>query len=88
MDQDNAPTTASVIARIGDTYDCTNTSAITITLPADPPVNGRISIIRAGTGAVTIDGNGETITGETTQILPSQYDAADLVYGSTEWLLT
>jgi len=87
LDQENTPTTASGTARNGDTLVCTNTSAVTITLPASPALNSRISVIRAGTGAVTISGNGETILGESTQSMPSQYDAADMVYTSTGWLL-
>lgn len=88
LDQENTPTTGSATVRQGDTIICTNTSAITITLPLSPKVNNRVTVIRAGTGAVTINGNGETILGETTQVMPMQYDAADMVFTSADWLLT
>jgi hypothetical protein len=65
---------------------CTNTTAITITLQ-DRVENDRVTIIRGGIGGVTVDGNGETIIGESTQNMPRQYDAADLVATSSEWVL-
>tara|TARA_R100000049_G_C1886119_1_gene40803 strand:+ start:145 stop:546 length:402 start_codon:yes stop_codon:yes gene_type:complete len=65
---------------------CTNTTTITITLQ-DRVENDRVTIIRGGIGGVTVDGNGETIIGESTQNMPRQYDAADLVATSSEWVL-
>ena len=65
---------------------CNNTSAITITLQL-LIAEKRVTVIRAGTGAVTIDGDGATITGVSTQTLPLQYDAADMTASSVEWLL-
>jgi len=88
LDQENAPTTGDVTARQGDIIVCTNTTAITVTLPADPPLNARVTVIRASTGEVTIDGNGELILGETTQSMPLPCDAADLVFTTEGWLLT
>ena len=87
LDQDNTPVTASATVRNGDVVVCTNTSAITITLPIAPDLNSRIEVIRAGTGAVTIGGNGETILGETTQTIPLQYDSANMLYTNSGWLL-
>jgi len=66
---------------------CNNTSDITITL--HPLIEGdKVSVIRANTGAVTIDGNGFTIIGESTQAIALQYDAPLLVASKTEWLCT
>jgi hypothetical protein len=66
---------------------CNNTSLITITLPT--LVEGyRVTVIRAGIGAVNIDGAGTDITGEPTQAMPSQYDAADMFATAIEWVLT
>ena len=84
----NSPATGDVVAMPGQMVVCTNATAITVTLPADPKLADRVTVIRASTGGVTIDGNGETILGETTQTLALQCDAADLVYTTTGWLLT
>lgn len=67
---------------------CNNTMGtdITITLQTLTP-NDRITVVRAGKGKVTVDGAGSTIIGETTQVIPAQYDAADLVASETEWVL-
>ena len=46
-----------------------------------------MTVIRGGTGLPTIDGDGNTIIGEATQELPTQYDVANMVGGATEWLL-
>ena len=78
-------TTAS--ASRTQTIICNNTSAITITL--QPLRSGdRVTVVRAGTGAVTLDGNGTNIIGASTQIMPTQYDAAHLIASTIEWLLT
>ena len=79
--------TGDVTAVAGQLVVCTNTTAITVTLPASPTANTRVGVVRAGTGAVTVDGNGETIIGATTQTLPLQYDAMQLVYFNDEWLV-
>ena len=65
---------------------CTNTSGITITMQAI--VEGKeVTVIRAGTGAVTVDGNGTNITGAATQVIPVQYDAPHMIATSSEWVL-
>ena len=65
---------------------CTNTSAITITMPLHYE-EAQATVIRGGTGGVTIDGNGTNIVGEATQAIPLQYDAAHMFGTSTEWAL-
>lgn len=65
---------------------CINTVAITIALQT--LFEGqRVRIIRAGTGAVTVNGNGATIIGENTQVMRKQYNDFDLVATSVEWVL-
>ena len=88
LDQENTPITGDTTARHGDVLTCTNTTAITITLPASPDLNSRVTVIRTGVGAVTIDGNGELILGKETQGMPSVYDAADMIFTSEDWVLT
>ena len=88
LDQENTPITGDTTARNGDVLTCANTTAITITLPASPDLNSRVTVIRTGVGAVTIDGNGELILGEETQDMPSVYDAADMIFTSEDWVLT
>lgn len=66
---------------------CNNTTPITITLHK-LVANDRISVIRAGTGSVLLDGNGFNIIGFPTLFLPTRYDAPLLVASSIEWLLT
>jgi hypothetical protein len=72
----------------GVTILCDNTTPITVSLP--PALKGlEVTVIRGNTGSVTIDGAGATILGQTTQKLPSRYDAADLIgTDSAEWFLT
>jgi hypothetical protein len=65
---------------------CNNTSAVTVTLPV-LAANVTITVVRANTGSVTIDGDGATITGSATQTLPLRYDAAALLGTTLEWLL-
>ena len=55
--------------------------------PANPVESARVTVIRAGTGAVLVDGDGATIIGAATQNMPAQYDAADLIASDTEWVL-
>lgn len=68
-----------------EVVNCINTTAITITLQ-DRVADDQVSIIRGGTGAVLLDGNGSNITGEATQNMPRQYDRADLIATSVEWV--
>jgi len=65
---------------------CNNTVDITITLQSLTS-DAQVSVTRAGTGGVTIDGNGATIIGESTQEMPDQYDVANLTGSSVEWVL-
>ena len=69
-----------------ETVICNNTVPITVTLQLREQ-GERVTVIRAGTGAVLIDGNGSDIIGEPTQVMPAQYDAADLIASSVEWVL-
>lgn len=63
------------------------TAAFTITLPASSEgLMYWIKKIDSSANAVTIDGDGsETIDGDTTKILSSQYDAVQLLADGTEW---
>ena len=64
-----------------ETVICTNTSNITITLPT--VVEGQEVIVnRKGTGGVTISGS---ILGESSQVIPLQYDSAHLLALSSDW---
>ena len=65
---------------------CNNTGNITITLPTLAS-NIRITVIRANSGGVTIDGDGTNISGASTKVLSSQYDAADILGTTLQWLL-
>jgi hypothetical protein len=73
---------------------CTNTSDITITLPAASGCTDRAYYIKktgasstyANSRKVTVDGNGsETIDGATTVILEVQYDAIRIVSDGSNW---
>jgi hypothetical protein len=70
-----------------ETVVCTNTTPITITLQTLAE-SERVTVVRAGTGAVRVDGDGATIIGNAIQNMPSRYDAADLMASDTEWVLT
>lgn len=62
---------------------CTNTSSITITHTNKPKDKSHLIVVRAGSGAVSISGNGKTINGLTSQNLPSQYDVMDVQFFET-----
>jgi hypothetical protein len=64
----------------------TNTTAATVTLPANPKDLAEVFVKRTD-AQVTIDGNGKTIDGQATQILGSQYDGAHMLYtdAAGEW---
>lgn len=66
---------------------CNNTTPITVTLHTLVATD-RVSVVRANTGPVTVDGNGFNIVGDSTLVLPARYDAPLLVASSIEWLLT
>lgn len=59
---------------------CNNTTAITIDLTDKPKDLNKVQVIRANTGAVTIDGNGNNINGSATYSIASQYDSV-----TVEW---
>jgi len=61
----------------------------TVTLPASPSTS-QSYIIKDGAGnaasfPITIDGNGKTVDGQTTQILDIDYESAELIFNGTEW---
>jgi hypothetical protein len=63
---------------------CTNTAAITLTLP--DLTTAEVTVIRQN-GPVTIDTpDAATINGELTQQMPSRYDAAHLKGTTTGWI--
>jgi hypothetical protein len=67
-----------------------NTSApITITLPLTPTASQTITLKdmlgNAGTYPVTVNGNGKTIEGMTTQILAFNFSWLDLIYTGVQW---
>lgn len=70
---------------------CTNASGVDITITlATLAEKDEVTVIRKGAGVknaggVTIDGNGATILGESTQTLPLQYDAPHMLALSDEW---
>ena len=66
---------------------CTGT--FTITLPKASLAHNKIYHIKnVDTGTITIDGNGsDTIDGQTTQVLPIQYQSLSIVSDGTEWLI-
>ena len=49
--------------------------------------NMTITVIRANTGAVTVDGDGTDISGSATQVIAAQYDSVDILGTTLEWLL-
>lgn len=64
---------------------CNNTVDITVTMPT--LASNQVTVIRANTGGVTIDGDGEDVQGEATQEIPLTGDAADLIGTTLGWLL-
>ncbi len=65
------------------------TNTITLTLPTAIGISETIYTIKnIGTGAVTVDGNGsETIDGELTVTLNSQYQAINVISDGDEWFI-
>lgn len=68
---------------------CNNTALATITLTNKPKDLNRVQVIRANTGAVTIDGNGNTINGASTYSVASQYDSVTVEWFEDveEWII-
>lgn len=65
---------------------CDSASLITVTLSA-LNLNDRVTVIRAGTGAVTVDGAAaELIRGVATYSIPARYDNVELVAAVSEWV--
>lgn len=62
---------------------------ITVTLPATPVQNDRITIkkVDAGAGALTVDGNGNTIDGLATQPLGTQWEYMTVESDGTNWFI-
>jgi len=75
---------------IGDTYYNAITSATTGILLPPSPVGGQQHVIKdidgtAGTTAIIVDGNGNTIDGLSSTSLVNNYEATTLIFGPTEW---
>lgn len=67
---------------------CTNSITYTL-LPAVTAADGfTVGVLNAGTGTITIDGNAsETINGQTSILLSSQYDCVILRCDGTSWTI-
>ena len=73
----------------------TSSSAITVTLPSDSSrTNGRVyyifdSVGSANTNNITINGNSKNISGNSTFVITSKYNAVTVVYSSSsnQWLV-
>jgi hypothetical protein len=69
----------------------TSNAAITVTLPAAASVNGRVYVIKKTDGSantVTIDPNAsETIDGQPTYILTTQYEALMILCDGSNWFI-
>lgn len=63
--------------------------AVTIYLPEQPVGNRRRRVIKtdSSANAVTVDGNGNSINGASTQSLAAQYDSITVEATGTEWLI-
>lgn len=67
------------------------TAAITVTLNDSPDDGETVTVKRATTaGYVTVDGNGNTIDGDTDFIMVNNYDSYTFIYieDAGEWLIT
>jgi hypothetical protein len=74
--------TISDATYVGKTLYCTNSSAITITVNNDSStisLGAQISIIRAGTGSVTVVDGTATVNATPGQVLRAQYSMATLI---------
>lgn len=66
------------------------TTSITVTLNANPANEERVTVKRnTTTGAVTINGNGNNIDGDSTYTMLINYEGVDLIFSidSGEWLI-
>ena len=62
---------------------CTNSGSITITHTDSPKDKARLIVIRAGTGAVNVSGNGNNINGAASLTISAQYNAPVIQYFET-----
>ncbi len=66
-----------------------SSAAFTVTLPAASKFTGRIYHIKktdSSANAVTVDGNAsETIDGDTTKVISTQYDSMMIVCDGSNW---
>ncbi len=66
-----------------------NGGAFTVTLPAASGVTGKIYHIKktdSSGNAVTVDGNAsETIDGDTTKVISTQYDSMEIICDGSNW---
>jgi hypothetical protein len=88
-DSSGTNTTISTTSGIEEVHLISNgANAVTITLPAAATAGSgyKYNIKRLGTANVTIDGNGsETIDGQTTFVISSQYSAVTVVTDGSNW---
>ena len=66
--------------------------ATAVWLPSDPAFNQRVQVKdgsgNAGTYNITVEGNGNTIDGQSTLVLNANYAFAELTFNGFEWSLT
>lgn len=82
-------TAANTQALAGDDIVSTAASAITVTLPAGPSSGDTVSIVRLGTGVVTVARNGSTILGAAdTVTIDRQYWRLRFVFAGGTWRIS
>ena len=82
-------TAANTQALAGDDIVSNATSAITVTLPAGPSSGDTVSIVRLGTGVVTVARNGSTILGAAdTVTIDRQYWRLRFVFAGGTWRIS
>ena len=82
--------TATYTATSSDhTIDCTD-NTFTVTLPTAVGITGRVYVVKnSGTGTITVDGDGsETIDGNTSIDIVTQYDSRRLQSNGVNWIET
>lgn len=66
---------------------CNSSTPFTLTLPSTPPTGQLYFITRTNsTGNLTISANGQTINGNSSITLSTQYESVRLIYTGTEWI--
>ena len=65
-------------------------AAFSVLMPAAPATGNVVEVIKVDStsNVVTLDGNGNNISGSSTALILLQYDALTVVYGSSEWLVS